>query len=168
MAQVERFLTASVVSLAVLDPAHPDAAHCLRSYGAELGELFEGGFDPANSLLPDPGELRAPYGLFLVARLHGEPVGCGGIKLPAGAPAEIKRLWVSPRVRGLGLARRLLAELEERAVRHGSDLVRLDTNRALEATTRLYRSSGYTEVPAFNDEPYAHHWFEKRLIPKAR
>ncbi|MER6848779.1 helix-turn-helix domain-containing GNAT family N-acetyltransferase [Streptomyces flaveolus] len=168
MAEVERLLTASVVSLAVLDPDHPDAAHCLRSYAAELQELFETGFDPANSLLPDPGQLRPPRGLFLVARLHGEPVGCGGVKLPAGAPAEIKRLWVSPRVRGLGLARRLLAELEERAARHGSDLVRLDTNKALEAATRLYRNSGYGEVPAFNDEPYAHHWFEKRLTPKGR
>jgi DNA-binding MarR family transcriptional regulator/GNAT superfamily N-acetyltransferase len=168
MAEVERLLTASVVSLAVLDPDHPDAAHCLRSYAAELQDLFESGFDPANSLLPDPGQLRPPRGLFLVARLHGEPVGCGGVKLPPGAPAEIKRLWVSPRVRGLGLARRLLVELEERAARHGSDLVRLDTNKALEAATRLYRNSGYSEVPAFNDEPYAHHWFEKPLTPKGR
>ncbi|AMW13725.1 MarR family transcriptional regulator [Streptomyces qaidamensis] len=163
MAEVERLLTASVVSLEELGPDHPDAAHCLRSYAAELGELFDGGFDPANSLLPDPGELRAPRGLFLVARLHGEPVGCGGLKLPAGAPAEIKRLWVSPGTRGLGLARRLLSELEARAARHGRDRVRLDTNKALTAATRLYRDSGYTEVPAFNDEPYAHHWFEKRL-----
>ncbi|MCZ7456926.1 bifunctional helix-turn-helix transcriptional regulator/GNAT family N-acetyltransferase [Streptomyces sp. WMMC940] len=165
MAEVERLLTASTVTLSVLDPDHPDAAHCLRSYAAELGEIFDGGFDPANSLLPDPGELRAPRGLFLVARLHGEPVGCAGLKLPAGAPAEIKRLWVRPGARGLGLARRLLSELEERAARHGSDLVRLDTNRALVAATRLYRDSGYTEVPPFNDEPYAHHWFEKRLPP---
>jgi ribosomal protein S18 acetylase RimI-like enzyme len=95
-------------------------------------------------------------------------VGCGGVKLPAAGPAEIKRLWVSPRVRGLGLARRLLAELEERAAGHGSELVRLDTNRALEAATRLYRGSGYEEVPAFNDEPYAHHWFEERLTPGTR
>ncbi|MFE7115600.1 GNAT family N-acetyltransferase [Streptomyces sp. NPDC057654] len=170
MAEVERLLTASVVSLEVLDPGHPDAEQCLRSYAAELRELFDGGFDPANSLLPDPGELRAPRGLFLVARLHGEPVGCGGLKLPGGglklpggAPAEIKRVWVDPGARGLGLARRILSELEERAVRHGSDRIRLDTNKALEAATRLYRSSGYAEVPAFNDEPYAHHWFEKRL-----
>jgi DNA-binding MarR family transcriptional regulator/GNAT superfamily N-acetyltransferase len=163
MAEVERLLTASMVCLEELDPEHPDAAHCLRSYTAELGELFDGGFDPANSLLPDPGELRAPRGLFLVARLHGELVGCGGLKLPAGAPAEIKRLWVSPGARGLGLARRLLSELEARAARHGRDRVRLDTNKALTAATRLYRDSGYTEVPAFNDEPYAHHWFEKRL-----
>ncbi|WP_026328300.1 bifunctional helix-turn-helix transcriptional regulator/GNAT family N-acetyltransferase [Streptomyces sulphureus] len=163
MAEVERLLTASVVSLEVLDPDHPDAVYCLRAYATELQELFEGGFDPASSLLPDPAELRPPRGLFLVARLHGEPVGCAGLKLPTGAPAEIKRLWVSPGARGLGLARRLLSELEERAARDGSDVVRLDTNKALEAATCLYRSSGYTEVPAFNDEPYAHHWFEKRL-----
>ncbi|WP_377273218.1 GNAT family N-acetyltransferase [Peterkaempfera sp. SMS 1(5)a] len=163
MAEVERLLTASVVSLDVVDPDHPDAAHCLRSYAAELQELFDGGFDPARSRLPDPGELRAPRGLFLIARLHGEPVGCAGLKLPTRAPAEIKRLWVHPRARGLGLARRLLSELEERAARHGSELVRLDTNKALQAATRLYRSSGYDEVPAFNDEPYAHHWFQKRL-----
>lgn len=163
MAEVERLLTASVVSLEVLDPGHADAAHCLRAYADELGDLFENGFDPTHSLLPDHAELRPPRGLFLVARLHGEPVGCGGLKLPAGAPAEIKRLWISPRVRGLGLARRLLAALEERAARHGSDRVRLDTNKALEAATRLYRTSGYREVPAFNDEPYAHHWFEKAI-----
>ncbi len=168
MAEVERLLTASVVSLEVLDPDHPDAAHCLRAYAAELHELFADGFDPARSLLPDPGELRAPRGLFLVARLHGEPVGCGGLKLPAAAPAEIKRLWVSPGARGLGMARRLLSELEARAARHGSDRVRLDTNKALQAATRLYRDSGYTEVPPFNDEPYAHHWFEKPLTPEAR
>ncbi|MFG2568414.1 GNAT family N-acetyltransferase [Streptomyces sp. NPDC048567] len=165
MAEVERLLTASVVTLDVLDPDHPDAVHCLKGFAGELGALF--GFDPANSLLPDPGELRAPRGLFLVARLHGEPVGCAGLKLPAGAPAEIKRLWVSPRARGLGLARRLLSALEEKAVAHGRDLVRLDTNKALTAAIRLYRDSGYTEIPAFNDEPYAHHWFEKRLTLEA-
>ncbi len=149
-----------LVTFEVFDPDHP--------YAAELHELFAYGFDPARSLLPDPGELRAPRGLFLVAWLHGEPVGCGGLKLPAAAPAEIKRLWVSPGARGLGMARRLLSELEARAVRHGSDRVRLDTNKALQAATRLYRDSGYAEVPPFNDEPYAHHWFEKPLASGTR
>ncbi|WLQ34852.1 helix-turn-helix domain-containing GNAT family N-acetyltransferase [Streptomyces castrisilvae] len=161
MEEVERLLTASTVSLDVLDPDHPDAVHCLRGFTDELGALF--GFDPANSLLPDPGELRTPRGLFLVARLHGEPVGAAGLKLPADAPAEVKRLWVSPRARGLGLAKRILTTLEQQAVSHGRDLVRLDTNKALAAAIHLYRTNGYTEIPAFNDEPYAHHWFEKRL-----
>jgi ribosomal protein S18 acetylase RimI-like enzyme len=72
-------------------------------------------------------------------------------------------MWVSPRARGHGLGRRLLVELEEHARRGGATVVRLETNRALTEAIRLYRASGYQEVPRFNDEPYAHHWFEKRL-----
>ncbi|MFD3438630.1 GNAT family N-acetyltransferase [Streptomyces sp. NPDC058685] len=163
MAEVDRLLTAATVTLDAVDPDGPDARGCLRSYVTELQERFDNGFDPARSLLPDAGELRSPQGLFLVARMHGEPIGCAGLKLPAGAPAEIKRMWVAPRARGLGLGRRFLAELEKRAVRHGCGVLRLDTNKALDAAIGLYHSAGFEEVPAFNDEPYAHHWFEKRI-----
>ncbi|MFF2624695.1 GNAT family N-acetyltransferase [Kitasatospora griseola] len=163
MAEVERLLTAATVTLDAVDPDHPDAQHCLRSYFAEIQARFETGFDPARSLLPDAGELRPPRGLFLVARLHGEPVGCAGLKLPPGAPAEIKRMWVAPRTRGLGLGRRFLTELETHAARQGCEVLRLDTNKALTAAIGLYHSSGFQEVAAFNDEPYAHHWFEKRI-----
>ncbi|MFE0690329.1 GNAT family N-acetyltransferase [Streptomyces xiamenensis] len=163
LAEAERLLTAGTVSLDPVDPDHPDAQHCLRSFFAELGERLDTGFDPARSLLPDAGELRAPRGVFLVARLHGEPVGCAGLKLPADAPAEVKRMWVSPATRGLGLARRFLTELEARAAGHGYDTLRLDTNKVLTEAIRLYHAYGFTEVPAFNTEPYAHHWFEKRI-----
>ncbi|WNO71686.1 MULTISPECIES: helix-turn-helix domain-containing GNAT family N-acetyltransferase [unclassified Streptomyces] len=163
MAEVDRLLTAATVVLDAVDPDSPDARDCLRSYFTELQERFDNGFDPARSLLPDAGELRPPHGLFLVARMQGEPIGCAGLKLPAGAPAEIKRMWVAPRARGLGLGRRFLAELEARAVRHGCGVLRLDTNKALDAAIGLYHSAGFEEVPAFNDEPYAHHWFEKRI-----
>ena len=163
MTEVDRLLTAATVTLDAVDPDHPDARSCLRSYFTELRERFETGFDPARSLLPDAGELRPPHGLFLVARLHGEPVGCAGLKLPTGAPAEIKRMWVAPHTRSLGLGRRFLAELEARAARHGFDVLRLDTNKALSAAIGLYHSYGFQEVAAFNDEPYAHHWFEKRI-----
>ncbi|MFJ8439822.1 GNAT family N-acetyltransferase [Kitasatospora griseola] len=163
MAEVERLLTAATVTLDAVDPDHPDAQHCLRSYFAEIQARFENGFDPARSLLPDAGELRPPRGLFLVARLRGEPIGCAGLKLPPGAPAEIKRMWVAPRSRGLGLGRRFLTELETRAARQGCEVLRLDTNKALTAAIGLYHSSGFQEVAAFNDEPYAHHWFEKRI-----
>ncbi|MFF7982213.1 GNAT family N-acetyltransferase [Streptomyces sp. NPDC007901] len=163
MAEVDRLLTAGTVALDVVDPDHPDARHCLLAYFAELQERFDTGFDPARSLLPDAGELRPPHGLFLVARLHGEPIGCAGVKLPAGAPAEIKRMWVAPRARRLGLARRFLTELEAQAARHGYDTLRLDTNKTLSSAITLYHSFGFQEVPAFNDEPYAHHWFEKRI-----
>jgi DNA-binding MarR family transcriptional regulator/GNAT superfamily N-acetyltransferase len=165
MAEVDRLLTAATVTLDAVAPDHPDAEHCLRSYFTELQESFDTGFDPARSLLPDAGELRPPHGLFLVARLHGEPVGCAGLKLPPAAPAEIKRMWVAPQARRLGLGRRFLAGLEARAAQHGRDLLRLDTNKALTAAIGLYHSFGFHEVPAFNDEPYAHHWFEKRITP---
>ena len=163
MAEVDRLLTAATVTLDAVDPDHPDAEHCLRSYFTELQERFETGFDPARSLLPSAGELRPPHGLFLVARLHGETVGCAGLKLPPGAPAEVKRMWIAPHTRGLGLGRRFLAELEARAAEHGADVLRLDTNKALSAAIGLYHSYGFQEVIAFNDEPYAHHWFEKRI-----
>ncbi|MFI6348144.1 GNAT family N-acetyltransferase [Streptomyces sp. NPDC050560] len=168
MAEVERLLTATAVTLDTEDPAHPDAESCLRAYFAELADSFDTGFDPARSLLPDPGALRPPAGLFLVARLRGEPVGCAGLKLPVDAPAEIKRMWVAPAARRLGLGRRFLAELEAHAAAHGRGLLRLDTNRTLDAAVALYRSYGFEEVPAFNDEPYAHHWFEKRIAPAGR
>ena len=114
MAETERLLTASAVEVAERDPVHPDAQFCLRAYFGEIAGRFDGGFDPARSPVREE-QLTPPAGLFLVATLHGEPVGCGGIKFPAGAPAYIKRMWVSPAVRGLGLGRRLLAELEEGA-----------------------------------------------------
>jgi DNA-binding MarR family transcriptional regulator len=169
MADVERLLTAATVTVQPTDPDHPDARECLRAYYAELEQRFETGFDPQRSTLPDPLELRPPNGLFLIARLRGEPVGCVGLKLPPdGRTAEIKRMWVAPNARGLGLARRFLTELETRAAAHGRELLRLDTNRSLTAAIGLYRSAGFHEIPAFNDEPYAHLWFEKRVAKSAR
>ena len=165
MAEVERLLVASAVQVTSKDPRHPDARACLRAYFGELARRFDGGFDPARSISADDEELTPPAGLLLVATRHGEPVGCGALKFHGDGPAEIKRMWVSPAVRGLGLGRRLLAELEARAAAHGVRTLRLETNGALEEAIGLYRDSGYREVAAFNDEPYAHHWFEKTLGP---
>ena len=72
-------------------------------------------------------------------------------------------MWIAPGARGLGVGRRLLQELERHAREAGVTVLRLETNRALTEAIALYRRSGYREVDAFNDEPYAHHWFEKRL-----
>jgi DNA-binding MarR family transcriptional regulator/ribosomal protein S18 acetylase RimI-like enzyme len=163
MAEVERLLAASAVQIDVRDPRHPDARYCLRAYVAELSGRFDSGFDPARSISAADHEMTAPAGLFLVATLQAKPVGCGALKLHPGAPAEIKRMWVAAEVRGLGLGRRLLAELEARAAAHGVRVLRLETNRALGEAIGLYRAAGYQEVAAFNDEPYAHHWFEKAL-----
>jgi ribosomal protein S18 acetylase RimI-like enzyme len=72
-------------------------------------------------------------------------------------------MWVAPAARGLGLGRRLLRELEDEARRRGATAIRLETNRTLGEAIALYRSAGYVEIDPFNDEPYAHHWFEKPL-----
>jgi DNA-binding MarR family transcriptional regulator/predicted GNAT family N-acyltransferase len=163
MAEVERLLRASMVRLAIEDPARPDARWCIEQYFSELKARFEAGFDPASSISAAAHELVPPAGALLIARLREQPVGCGAVKLHPGAPAELKRMWVAPEARGLGLGRRLLLELERYAQQAGAHIVRLETNRALKEAIQLYRSSGYREVPAFNNEPYAHHWFEKQL-----
>lgn len=167
MAEVERILTAAMVAVEVVDPADAMARYCLRRYFAELDERFESGFNPAASLPADPAEMRLPAGLFLVAMVRGEPVGCGALKFHHG-PAELKRMWVDPVVRGLGLGRRLLHDLETHAAQHGVDIIRLETNKTLVEAVAMYQSAGYREVDAFNDEAYAHHWFEKHLEPVAR
>ncbi len=102
-------------------------------------------------------------GAFLLATLRGEPAGSGALKFHGAEPAELKRMWVAAHVRGLGLGRRLLDELERCARDNGARAVRLETNQSLTEAIALYRSAGYVEVDAFNGEPYAHHWFEKRL-----
>jgi len=163
MAEVERLLAASAVRVTGCDPRHPDARRAVRAYVTELADRFEAGFDPALSISATDDEMSPPAGLFLLATLHGEPAGCGALKFRPGAGAEIKRMWVAPEARGLGLGRRLLTELEARAAARGVRTLRLETNRALTEAISLYRSAGYREVAAFNDEPYADHWFEKML-----
>jgi DNA-binding MarR family transcriptional regulator/GNAT superfamily N-acetyltransferase len=160
---VERLLRASQITVEVEDPETADARWCLEQYYATLAERFETGYDRERALPATAEEMSSPRGVFLVARLHGEPVGCGGLKRYEDAPPDIKRMWVAPSLRGLGLGRRLLRELESQARAAGARSVRLETNRALTEAIALYRSSGYVEVPPFNDEPYAHLWFEKRL-----
>ncbi|OHU30974.1 MarR family transcriptional regulator [Mycobacteroides franklinii] len=168
MAEVEKLFVASQVQIAIMNTRSPEARYCIRSYFEEIATRLENGFDPALALPAGDAELSAPAGLFLVATLHEEPVGCGGLKLLRNADsiieaAEIKRVWISPNVRGMGLGKRILTELERQATAHGAHTIRLDTNRALTEAIAMYRSAGYDEVAAFNHEKYAHHWFEKRL-----
>ncbi len=163
MAEVERLLRASTVDVRPADPRDTDARTCIAAYFAELARRFDGGFDPGRSLPATDEDLAPPAGLLLLARLHGEPVGCAAVKFHGQEPAEVKRMWVAESVRGLGVGRRLLTAVEEHASASGVRTLRLETNRVLGEAITLYRSAGYREVPAFNDEPFADHWFEKRI-----
>ncbi|WP_436685226.1 bifunctional helix-turn-helix transcriptional regulator/GNAT family N-acetyltransferase [Micromonospora sp. URMC 106] len=165
MAEVERLLVASMVVIEPCPPSDPRARACMRAYAREVARRFDDGFDPARSNAVHDEDLVPPAGVLLLATLNAEPVGCGAVKLHRDAPAEIKRVWVADTVRGLGVGRRMLDELERHAVDRGWTTVRLDTNRNLTEAIAMYRSAGYREVEPYNAEPYAHHWFEKRLAP---
>ena len=162
MGSVERLFNASAVSLQVVSPRTPGARYCLEHYFAELAVRFDAGFDPTRGISATADELTSPRGYFVLATLHGEPVGCGALKCHR-AFGEVKRMWVAQSSRGLGIGRGILGRLEDLARRRRIPLLRLETNKSLTEAQALYRASGYREVAAFNDEPYAHHWFEKRL-----
>jgi len=163
MSEVHRLLRAAGLVIERTHPGSPEARFCIARYFAELDRRFESGFDPGAALRVDERDLVPPHGAFLVGSLDGEPVACGCLKTMGKRVGYLKRMWVSGSVRGLGVGRRLLGALEQEARELGFRTLRLETNRALREAIALYRSSGYREVAAFNDEPYAHHWFEKRL-----
>jgi GNAT superfamily N-acetyltransferase len=140
-----------------------DGGALIAAFFAELDTLL-GEFDPAKSVSADPAELAAPGGAFLVMREAGRPLACGGLKTHAPGIGEIKRMFTAPDARGRGLARDLLFELEEAARELGMERLVLDTAAPLAAAVSLYASAGYVEVPAFNENPYAARWFEKRLV----
>jgi DNA-binding MarR family transcriptional regulator/GNAT superfamily N-acetyltransferase len=164
MREVERLLIAASVEIRPVDPEHPDARYCLAEYVAELNRRSTRGFDPSAGATALPHEVRPPAGAFFVAYLHGEPIGCGAVKHHADAPAEIKRMWLAPQARGLGLGRRLLETLEKCALAGGARVAHIETSEVLTEAISLYRSAGWVEVRAFNDEPFADHWFEKQLL----
>ncbi|MBV9783430.1 MAG: GNAT family N-acetyltransferase [Acidisphaera sp.] len=163
MAEIERLIRAAAVDVQVEAPDSADARWCVDAYFRELAERFETGFDPAKSNPAHDDELTPPAGYFVVARLEAAPVGCGALKRTEKRTGEIKRMWTAPSARGLGVARRILHFLEAIARDSGLKTLRLETNRALTEAQALYRQEGYREVARFNDEPYAHHWFEKQL-----
>jgi DNA-binding MarR family transcriptional regulator/GNAT superfamily N-acetyltransferase len=162
MATVEKLLRSGAVRLEVASPTTPGARYCLERYFEELAARFEGGFDPKLSISAGADELTPPRGYFVLATLEGEPIGCGALKCHRDF-GEIKRMWVKGSARGLGIGKRVLRRLEELARRRRLPLLRLETNDTLAEAQALYRRSGYREVAAFNQEPYAHHWFEKSL-----
>lgn len=163
MGEVERLLTAAAVQLVAVDPEHEHAQACLEHYTEELNRRSERTFDPSVGATAPPAEVRPPAGRFFVAYLHGEPIGCGAVKHPPGAPAQIKRMWIAPAARGLGLGRRLLDTLESCAREAGATIARIETNSDLDEALALYASTGWTEVEPFNDEPFADRWLQKSL-----
>jgi DNA-binding MarR family transcriptional regulator/GNAT superfamily N-acetyltransferase len=163
MAEVERLIRAAAIEVRIEAPTGADARWCLDQYFRELAARFEAGFDPAKSNPASDADMMPPAGVFVVARLDGAAVGCGALRRIDRTTGEVKRMWTAPAARGCGVAREVLLTLEATARSWRLTTLRLETNRTLVEAQALYRAQGYREVAAFNDEPYAHHWFAKSL-----
>jgi GNAT superfamily N-acetyltransferase len=133
-------------------------AAMVEAIAAQYGELV---LSATPSATPD--ELSPPGGCFVALYEDGRPVAGGGVKRLAADTGEIKRMFVVREARGRGLARVLLAALEDAARDLGYARVRLDTGAKQVEALALYRSSGYREIEDYNANRYAVYWGEKLL-----
>ena len=131
---------------------------------AEVGEMYPG-LDLQSADMPKAGpeELNPPNGSFLVGYQNGVAICCGGIKRLDDEACELKRMYVVPQARGRGIARVLLAALEDRARELRYTVARLDTGPKQLWAQHLYESAGYAPVPNFNGNPIATYFGERRL-----
>jgi ribosomal protein S18 acetylase RimI-like enzyme len=152
------------VAFRIVDAGSTAATWALAQYFGELDRRFIGGFNTDEALAEAASLLNPPVGLFIVAQIGDDVVGCGAILWVDDATAEIKRMWVDSQRRGIGLGKRLLAHLEGQVHASGRSRVVLDTNSSLQEAISMYRALGYFAIDRYNDNPYAHHWFAKSLL----
>lgn len=150
-------------SIRPIDPADPMAIRAMTAYFAELAALFPGGFDPGPLTEDTLAPMRPPLGQFLMAFDGTTPTGCVGLRQEDAKTGEVKRLWVAPTARQSGLARALMAQIEDHARQMGLTRLVLDTSRHLPKAVAFYHRQGWAEIARYNDNPYAHHFFERGL-----
>ncbi|RYV49534.1 GNAT family N-acetyltransferase [Pengzhenrongella frigida] len=162
----------------IVAPDDTAARQILRSYIDDVASTYYGRRATPDeidaALLDDPSDdLAPPRGLFVVVRRRDLVLGCAALRLLPDGVGEVCRVFVAPHARGRGLGASLMGELERLARVHGRSVLRLDTRHDLVEARRLYATLGYDEVPAFNADRYAEHWFAKSLAsvpssPQAR
>jgi GNAT superfamily N-acetyltransferase len=137
---------------------HPDAVALV----AEVQQEYVVRYGGEDTTPLDPSMFVPPQGRYTVVYLDGEPVAMGGWRrhdagrdgpVPGSRPAEIKRMYVTPRARGRGLARALLADLERSARAAGCDVMVLESGLAQPEALALYRSAGYDDIAPFGHYP---------------
>ena len=152
----------------MLPPSDPRAERVLFAFMAEMSSRWLGRpateDDVREALREFPSDgLQPPGGLLLVAHRDDDVVGCAALRFIDAGLGEVNRVYVAPEARRQGLGRRLMAEIERLARERGLRELRLDTRSDLVESRRLYERIGYREVPRFGENPYAAHWFAKRL-----
>ena len=166
LATAERLIRSATCIVESVDVASDEAVAAVCRYFDELDRRFSGGFDAGEATTSDLEAMCPPSGDFLVLRSESGVVACGGLQRHTRTVGEIKRMWVDPEWRGCGLAVRLLHALEDRAAELGYREVYLDTNASLTEAIAMYERAGYRRIERYNDNPYAHHWFARRLSPR--
>lgn len=150
------------IAVSIEDPYSSMALLLVERLSAELGGRY--GDDGSGAF--SPADVQVPGGAFVVARLCGEPVGCGAIRPLRDGIAEIKRMFVEPSARGLGVARRILQKLETVAKHAGYRSVWLETGLLQPEAIGLYQSAGYKRIASYGqyvDNPLSV-CFEKELM----
>ena len=147
------------------DPATAESRDLVAAMEQEIEELYADRGGSIHSVSAEPEAMTPPAGAFVLVLAGERAVGCGGFKRLNEQTCEIKRMYLRPEVRGLGLSGRLLAALEERAAAAGYIRVRLDTGDRQPAAMHLYATREYREIADYNGNTAATHWFEKELLP---
>lgn len=150
------------VTFTVVDAGGREAQWAMRRYFDELALRLDG-FVVGDALGEAADRYNPPTGVFVLAVTEGRTVGCGGVVFLDEQTAEIKRMWIAPASRGIGLGKRLLARLEDEARAAGRTTVVLDTNGSLTEAIAMYEATGYRPTERYNENPYAQRWFTKAL-----
>lgn len=138
-------MTTSAERLRPLPYDHPVARYLVERVQQEYVVRY-GGRDAA---VVDPADFEPPAGLFLVAEVDGVPAACGAWRLLPSGDVEIKRVYVEPAFRRRGLARRMMAALEDSAAAAGHRAVVLNTGQQQPEALALYDRLGYRPVPGY-------------------
>lgn len=163
-----------LVTIETAAPSLPAAAEILREYLGEMISRYYG--RPTNDSEisqhlgagHDSDDLVEPTGVLLLARsadrhARPRPIGCVGLRRLDEGTRELTRMFVRPGARGTGIAALLLDAAEQHARADGASVIRLNTRDDLVEAQALYAKHGYQEIPRYNDDPLADHWFEKKL-----
>ena len=140
-------LVAATIDIVIEAPDQPETVALL----AELDNYLTALYPPESTYLLDVASLRAPDIRFFVARKDAVPIGCGALRLDEDGYGEIKRMFVAPAARGLGIGKRLLLAIEAEARRLGLHTLRLETGIYQTEALGLYVAVGYREIRPFGD-----------------
>jgi GNAT superfamily N-acetyltransferase len=140
----------------------PGGQAMIAGFEADIAARYPG-WTPGSGPGLTPADVLPPDGRLVVAYLGSDAAGCGAFKRLDERHVEVKRVFVAPEARGRGVARAIVGRLEELAHDAGYAVVRLDVGDNQPEAFALYQSLGYTEIPDYNNNPWASFWFEKPL-----